>query len=77
MCYQHRLFQGASRLRDRATAPNPTHTAALAIPGERTGVAAKLDERRFLKVALSETARNNYIVHWLNGRALDSGQSAS
>ena len=29
--------------RDRATAPGPTHTAALAIPVERTGVAAKRD----------------------------------
>ena len=47
--------------RDRATAPSPTHTAALAIPGERTGVAAKLGERRFFKVALPETASNHYI----------------
>ena len=28
--------------RDRATVPSPTHTAALATPGERTGVAAKI-----------------------------------
>ena len=31
-------------LRDRATAPSSTHTAALAISGERTGVAAKLSD---------------------------------
>ena len=37
--------------RDRATATSPAHTAALAIPGERTGVAAKLGERRFFNVA--------------------------
>ena len=60
--------------RDRATAPSPTHTAALAIPGERTGVAAKLGERRFFKVALPETGSNHYIFCSLNGRALDSGQ---
>ena len=48
--------------RDRATAPSPTHTAALAIPGERTGVAAKLVERRFFKVAFPETAINHYIL---------------
>ena len=47
--------------RHRATAPSPTHTAALAIPGERTGVAAKLGERRFFKLALPETASNHYI----------------
>ena len=38
--------------RDRATAPSPTHTVALVIPGEITGVAAKLGERGFLKVSL-------------------------
>ena len=47
--------------RDRATAPSPTHTAALAISGKRTGVAAILGERRFFKVALPETASNHYI----------------
>ena len=36
--------------RDRATAPSPTHTAALVIPGSRTGVAAKLGERVFSKL---------------------------
>ena len=46
--------------RIRATAPSPTHTAVLAIPGDRTGVAAKLSERRFFKVALPETATNQY-----------------
>ena len=61
--------------RDHATAPSPTHRAAFTIPGERTGVAAKLGERRFYKVALPETASNHYIFRWLNGRALDSGQS--
>ena len=61
--------------RDRATAPSPTYTAAVAIPGERTGVAAKLGERRFFKVALPETASNHYISFWLSGRALDSGQA--
>ena len=60
--------------RDRATAPSPTHTAALAIPGEIMGVAAKLGERRFFKVALPETGSNHYIFCSLNGRALDSGQ---
>ena len=63
--------------RDRATAPSPTHTAALSIPGERTGVAAKFGERRFFKVVLPETASNHYIFCWFNGRALHSGQSVS
>ena len=49
--------------RDCATAPIPTHTAALAIPGGRTGVTAKLGERRFLRVkknnAHTETASNH------------------
>ena len=31
--------------RERTNAPRPTHTAALAIPGERTGVAVELGER--------------------------------
>ena len=61
--------------RDRATAPSPTHTAALAIPDESTGVAAKLGERRFFEVALPETASNHYVSFWLSGRALDSGQA--
>ena len=61
--------------RDRSTAPIPTHTAALAIPGERTGVAAKLGERRFFKVSLPETASNHYIPFWLSDRVLDSGQA--
>ena len=61
--------------RDRATAPSPNHRAALAIPGERTGIAAKLGERRFFKVAVPETASNHYISFWLSGRALDSGQA--
>ena len=61
--------------RERPTAPSPTHTAALASPGERTGVAAKLGERRFFKFALPENASNHYIFCWLNGRALDSGQT--
>ena len=61
--------------RERATAPSPTHTAALAIPGERTGVAAKLGERRFFKFALPEKASNHYFFCWLNGRALDSGRT--
>ena len=61
--------------RERATAPSPTHPVALAIPGERTGVAAKLGKRRFFKVALPETASNHYISFWLSGRALDSGQA--
>ena len=59
--------------RDRATAPSPTHTAALAISGKRTGVATTLGERRFFKVALPETASDHYTFCWLNGRALDSG----
>ena len=48
--------------RDRATAPSPTHTAALAILGERTGVAAKIGERRFFKVALPETVSVHFYV---------------
>ena len=58
--FQHLLFQGP---RDRATAPSPTHTAALAIPGERTGVAAELGERRFFKVTLPEAVSNHYIFY--------------
>ena len=58
------LIAGCSRAppdpRDHATAPSPTHTAALAIPGERTGVAAKFSERRFFYVALPDTASNHY-----------------
>ena len=50
---------------DRATAPSPTHTAALAIPCERTGVVAKLGERRVFKVALRKTASNHYFVHFM------------
>ena len=75
MFFQHRLFPGATRSPE--TAPSPTHIAAFAILGERTGVAAKLGEQRFFKVALPETASNRYIFCWLNGRALDSGQSVS
>ena len=59
--------------RPHATAPSPTHTAALATPGEITGVAAKLGERRFFKVALPETARNRDVC--FSRRALDSGQA--
>ena len=59
---------------DIASEPRPTHTAALAIPGERTGVAPELDERGFLKVGLPETANNHYFLFWLSGRALDSGR---
>ena len=44
---------------DIASVPRPTHTAALAIPGERTGVAPELGERRFFKVGLPETANNH------------------
>ena len=51
--------------RDRAIALSPTHTTALAIPGERTGVAAKLGERRSLKVSLPKTASNHYILCWI------------
>ena len=36
--------------RHRATAPSPTHTAALAIPGERTGVVTKFGEQRLSKL---------------------------
>ena len=63
--------------RDRATRPSPTHTAALAIPGDRTGVAAKLGERHFFKETLPMTASNHYIFCLLNGSALYSGQSVS
>ena len=59
---------------DSASVPRPTHTAALAIPGERTGVAPELDERGFFKVDFPETVNNHYIFFWLSGRALDSGR---
>ena len=59
---------------DSASVPRPTHTATLAIPGERTGVAAELGDQGFLKVGLPETANNNYILFWLSGRALDFGR---
>ena len=82
MFFQHRLLPGATRspetARPRQVIPSyhsPTHTAAHGIPGDRTGVAAKLGERRFFKVTLPETARNHYIFCWLNGRALHSGQA--
>ena len=61
--------------RDRVTAPSSTHVSALAIPGERTGVAAKLGDRRFFKVALPETASSHNFSFRLSGRSLDSGQS--
>ena len=60
---------------DRVTAPSSTHTSALAIPGERTGVAAKLGDRQFFKVALPETASSHNFSFRLSGRSLDSGQS--
>ena len=59
---------------DSASVPRPTHTAALAIPGERTGVAPELDERGFFKVDFPETVNNHCIFFWLSGRALDSGR---
>ena len=62
---------------DSASVPRPTHTAALAIPGESTGVAPELGERGFLKVGLPETANNICIFFWLSGRALDSGRQKS
>ena len=58
--------------RDRATAPGPTHTAALAI---RRKNGRRSQTRQFFKVALRETASNLYIFCWLNGRTLDSGQT--
>ena len=61
--------------RDHATAPSLTHTTALPIPGERTGVAAKLGEQQFFKVALPDMAKNYNIFCWLNGSTLDPGQS--
>ena len=51
--------------RDRATAPRRKN-------GRRSQT---LGERRFFKGALSQTASNRYIFCWLNGRALDSGQT--
>ena len=45
--------------RGRTTVPHPAHTAALLIPGERTGVAPELGERGFLKVGLPEAANND------------------
>ena len=47
--------------RDRATAASPTHTAAFAVPGEGTGVAAKIGKLRFL-FSLPEPVRNHYIL---------------
>ena len=49
---------------DRATVPRPAHTAtaALAIPGERTGVALELTDRGFLKVGLPEEANNPFFL---------------
>ena len=61
--------------RDCATALSLTHTGVLAIPGERTGVAAKLGERRLFKVAPRKAASNDNISFWLSGGALDSGQA--
>ena len=57
------------------TAPSPTYKAALAISGERTGVAAKIGEKRLFKVALPETTSNHYVSFWLGGIALVSGQA--
>ena len=56
--------------RDRATVPRLAHTAALAIPVERTGFASELGERR------SVVANNHYIFFWLSGtcRVLNSGR---
>ena len=50
--------------RDRATVPRPAHTAtaALAIPGERPGVALELSDRGFLKVGLPEEANNPFLL---------------
>ena len=39
---------------DSANVPRPTHTAALAISGERTGVDPDLGERGFLRVGLGK-----------------------
>ena len=62
MVFQHRLFQVATRSPETARLRESlTHAAALVIPGERTGVAAKLGERRFFKVALPETESNHNI----------------
>ena len=49
MVFQHRLLPGATRSPEAARPRQvTTHTAALAIPGERTGVAAILGGREFL-----------------------------
>ena len=50
---------------DSASVPRPTHTAAPAIPGERTGVAPELGERGFWEVGLPETANNHYFSTYL------------
>ena len=62
---------------DSASVPRPSHTATLAIPGEKTGVAPKLGERGFSNVDLPETANNHYLFFWLSGRALDYGRQKS
>ena len=41
---------------DHAIAPSTTHTAALAISGENTGIAVNFGERGLLKVGLSAAA---------------------
>ena len=45
---------------DSARALRPTHTAALAIPGERTGVAPELGEGGFSKVGLPEAGNKHF-----------------
>ena len=62
---------------DSASVPRPTHTEALAISGERTGVAPELGGRGFLKVGLPKTANDHYIFFWHSGRALNSGRQKS
>ena len=63
--------------KDNASEPRPTHTEALAIPGERKGVAPELGERGLLKVGLPETTNNHYVFFWLSGIALDSERQKS
>ena len=57
MFFQHPAAPGCHLVsRDRATVPSPTHTAALAISGERMGVEPNTASEIFFKVALPETA---------------------
>ena len=77
MFFQHPAAPGCHLVsRDRATVPSPTHTAALAISGERMGVAAKHGQRNILQSC--SPGDGKYSLHFLSaqrGRALHSGHA--